>query len=217
MNVLVLREAGFTGDVAEVGVVRHRRDARGQIGVDRGRERERPAIGGGHRDDMFAVERARVAKRRTWGKRRANDRDRMMKKLRPSIPRDWCRCAGRIPVCGDGIRHIRIEPEYLALRRRSLEVAEVRRPRLFHPETFAGDVDQASIASNRERLRRRFRRHILPEVAVGTLAFDRQRSDREDPIATAERLGGVVDDLLVRGARRAAGGNRQGREQASGS
>ena len=58
---------------------------------------------------------------------------------------------------------------------------------------------------------------ILPEVARALPSPSMVSVLMAMIFAAAERLGGVFDDLLVRGARRAAGGNRQGREQASGS
>src|SRR5439155_18678377 len=80
---------------------------------------------------------------------------------------------------------------------------------LLEARAVAGEIDRALVVAQHERLARRFGRHILTEVAVLTVALDHESLHGENPVAAAQRGGGVVDDLLFgRRLRAGAAGER---------
>ena len=207
-DILIVREARLDGDVAEIRIVGHRDDACRQLGRLVDRQRQRQAGGRRHVDGALPVRRARVRELRARIERRAHDGHRMVVHLRAAILCHGVRHARGGAVRRDVVSDVAVDAEYLRLRLLSLEVREVRRPRLLDAHGSAGDVDCAFVALQDEGLASRLGRHVLPEVAVRSFAFDDERLDGEQAIATAERGRGIVDGLLFgRAARAAADGD----------
>ena len=140
---------------------------------------------------------------RVGGQRHAQQPQRMVELLGPAVGGHRGRGARRRAVGADVVGDLAVHALDLRLRLRPLEVGEVRRPRLRRAHPRPVDLDLALEGADREGLAGQPGPQVLAEVVLRAGAVHRQYAGRLDARLPAQRLGGVVDQLLLGRAARA--------------
>src|SRR2546426_6563315 len=122
----------------------------------------------------------------------------MLIDLHPAVRSDWIGRTVGGSIRTDVVRHLSVDAEHLLLCLLALEEREAWRTRLLDARASASDIDCTFVIRDSKRLRSRFRRHVLSQVAIRAAALDDERFDRQDFVSSSQGRCRIVDCLLFR-------------------
>ncbi len=199
VDALILAEACLDGCIAQSGAVGHHHDAGRQPGRRVNRQRQGDVVGGDVDETLVPLS-SDVRESRRRAERRANDRERMAEELDPpSVDGSRRKHARRVAVFRHVEHDISVEALYLARAALALVERVLQFARRLEPRAAVRQVVGTPIVSDLADIRLKTQLVITKRLAdahVVARALDEQCLDRQDPLATAERGRGIVDDLL---------------------